>query len=241
MKKKIFIPINVLIIVISILFFFVRCNSDESAWNLTQESDSVEKYQEFLNKYPNSKYSEQAKQFIDLNLPSEYKSAIDLMLTFWFNSIKPVEREGIKWYGTSSLMFSAVRIKITGRIKSDSTLNSESDIVVREPIPAIFHNTKKLDSTLYSKRIINKLNKYIDVECNIEAENIYYDYNGTQTIIDSQSDYSCKLDGKLKYDIIVVNGEFGIQEDKDFYIKDSTIITINNTTYEYLNKHWKKK
>jgi hypothetical protein len=215
MKKKTFILKNFSLIVIFILFIFCGCNSDQSAWDLTQKSDSLEKYQDFLDKYPDSDHAQEAKNFIAFNLPSEYKSALDLMLVFWFNSRRPKEREGVRWFGTSSLMFNATSIEVSGTIN--------------------------LDSTRYSKRIISKLDKYDDVSCIIKGENIEYDYNGTQTIIDSNSVYSCKLDGKLKYEIKVLNGEFGLQKDKEFYIKDGTKISINNTTYEYMNMHWNKK
>ena len=187
--------------------------ADSIDWILTQKSDSVEKYRDFLVKYPNSNHAKIAKQYIDMNIPSNYKSAIDLMLVFWFNFIKPVEREGIAIFGIESLMVSSTG-KANGIIK--------------------------LDSMRYSQTIINKLIKYKDVKCSIEVKDVKHNYFGTKTMINENSLFSCKIEGNLNLGIAIKKGEFGIQENKDFVISDGTAITIDDKVYTFLNKHWTK-
>jgi hypothetical protein len=79
---------------------------DSLEWYSVQKSDSIERYQQFLNIYPGSKHSTEAKEFIETNLSSEYKTAIELMLHGWFKVIEPQESEGIVISGSLMVNFS---------------------------------------------------------------------------------------------------------------------------------------
>ena len=48
-----------------IAFYFLSCASMEKEWKKTKESNTVKDYQIFIQKYPESKYSQSAMMEID--------------------------------------------------------------------------------------------------------------------------------------------------------------------------------
>jgi hypothetical protein len=193
---------------------FTLFAADSIDWILTQKSDSVERYQTYLAKFPNSNHVQIATQFIDRNLPTDYKNAIELMFIYWSNIIKPVKREGMFYLGGESTMVS-------------TTGNANGKI--------------RLDSLRYAQTLINKLAKYSGIKCSIEFKDAEHNYEGTKTFITEKSKFVCSIEGSLNLKIALKSGEFGLLENKQFYVKYNTTITIENKEYSFSYGRWLKK
>lgn len=233
------------IIYFLLVVILLACNPAKRDWVKTVEQNTVEAYKNYIEKYPESTFLEEAKEKYDsldweeimisldsskLNnyikehdsslyllrakaaldsvLWSPKQNIIDLVLIFWFNTIKPQKNEGFAVFG--SLMV-------------NSSGNADGMI--------------KLDSSYYSQSLITRLSKYKNVKCKIELKNVVSSYEGNFTKIESSSAFVGELVGPLNHKISILNGEVELKNG-DFIISSNTRVDIDGNIYEFVGETW---
>ena len=129
-----------LILYVAIIFLINSCSQDKKEWKNSMEKNSVQAYEEYIDKYPDSKYADSAKNRIwkntiameSINAFDEYidkypdsKYADSAKIRIWkktksIESIKAFEKF-IDWYPSSAFVDSA-KIEIKDLTYTQGTL-----------------------------------------------------------------------------------------------------------------------
>lgn len=185
-----------LLIIFGLILLIVGCASVASHYSEVREIDTIEAYEEFIQKYPDSEFSNEAKEQID-ELSAKSKNTIEGY------------REFIARHPESDFVKEAtVRIKEIFLI--DKTINDLISLFINSGIVGVY--TPDKSPAPYNERGVFKGSDVVIVIVKYDDDKILYIPGRRETLLNESHITSSRLGPNLKFGVSLGSGDFEFGE-----------------------------
>ncbi|MFX0136392.1 MAG: hypothetical protein ACFFDN_22310 [Candidatus Hodarchaeota archaeon] len=172
------------ILISLVIIFIAGCASQKSMYNKAYKANTVEAFEEFIQKYPEGVYAEQAKKLIqeiefnkakEINSIEAYNNYLKKYTEGEFSKEAKKEIEGIEF----------------NNAKNINTIESYENFLERYPKGFFVDGANKGLQSIYATKIINSIGNdkmmliYFEKFLKINNINNYFDYFALKNLVDS--------------------------------------------------------
>jgi len=188
--------ITKLLVIVVLIFFIVGCASIASRYSEVRGIDTIEAYEEFIQKYPDSEYANKARMQID-ELSAKTKNTIEVYREF---IVRHPESEFVK----------EAKVRIKELFLMDKTINDLTVLFINSGIKGVY--TPDKSPAHYNECGVFKGWDVVIAIVKYDDDTILHIPGRRETLLNESHITSSKLGPNLKFGVSLGSGDFEFGE-----------------------------